>query len=131
MIGIDTNVMIRFLTADDPVQSPRARQFILDSCSSASPGYVSNVVLCEMVWVLRQSYRFSRSDIGNAVERLLDTPQIAFEDTDHVSRALAIFRNSSADFADCLIGLLNQEAGCTSTFTFDRTAAALPGFTAL
>jgi len=128
MIGIDTNVLVRVIVADDPKQVACARDFIRDRCTPDDPGFVSNVVLAELAWILARGYGYSRTEIAGAIERIMETVQLQVESPTDVASALVDFRAGSADFADCLIGHLNRTAECSHTVTFDRKAAKLPGF---
>lgn len=124
MIGLDTNVLVRYLLRDDPVQAARAERelernerFLIDS-----------IVLCELVWVLETGYGFSRTEIAAALERILATAQFDIESKDLALAALDDFRRSAADFSDCLIGRRNRAAGAPETVTFDRNLKGLEGF---
>lgn len=124
MIGLDTNVLVRYLLRDDPVQAARAERelernerFLIDS-----------IVLCELVWVLETGYGFSRTEIAAALERILATAQFEIESKDLALAALDDFRRSAADFSDCLIGRRNRAAGVPETVTFDRNLKGLEGF---
>lgn len=128
MIGLDTNVLVRYFTEDDPKQSKLARAVFERRLSKAAPGYISTVVLIEMVWVLTRAYSSPREVVADIVDGLLTSPVIAFENKVQVRKALADYRSTAADFGDCLIGRGNEAAGCEATVTFDRAAAKLPGF---
>lgn len=131
MIGLDSNVVIRHLTADDPEQSARVAAFLARRCTADRPGYINRIVLCEIVWVLKRLYRYDRAVIATVVERLLHTTELVVEDRELVAAALEGYRNGEADFSDCLIGLGNLAAGCETTATLDRDAASLPTFVAI
>jgi predicted nucleic-acid-binding protein len=131
MKGLDTNVLVRFLVADDPDQSGRAKQFIQAECTPEVPGYINVVVLCELVWVLERSYDYPREDICAAIESLLRAAEIAHEDPDAAWAALRAYRDGHGDFADAMVGHINRRAGCTTTVTFDRRAARLVVFEAI
>ncbi len=128
MIGLDTNVLVRLLVEDDRRQSGRAAGVLREACTAESPGYVNHIVLCELVWVLQARYRFGRAAIAGTVKALSQSSDVRLENPAAVRRALDSFVAGSADFADCLVGILNREAGCGTTLTFDRAAAALPDF---
>lgn len=123
MIGLDTNVLVRYLTLDDARQSALAAE-IFDSLSADSPGFVSLVVVVEMVWVLESSYGFRKDRIVETVDALLLTQELAIERAAAVRQALRRFAASRADFADCLIERCCQEAECRYTVSFDRKATA-------
>ena len=121
MIGLDTNVLVRYLTQDDPKQSSRATQ-VIESMSAQVPGYVTIVVLVELVWVLQGCYNAPRAQIVEVLEQLLRTKEIVLDRAEAVWKAVRVFRQGADDFADCLIERTAAEAGCTHTLTFDRGA---------
>jgi predicted nucleic-acid-binding protein len=126
MIGLDTNVLVRYLTQDDSVQSAKAAR-ILDALSPAKPGYVSLIVVVELVWVLKLSYAFSKSELIAVIDNLLRSKELIVEKTDVVSSALRLFKNSRAGFSDCIIECCHESAECEYTVTFDRNASDLAG----
>ena len=128
MIGIDTNVLVRYLAQDDPKQSAVATRFIEGRLSAENPGFVSAVTLCEIAWVLAESYGADRKRIRDTVESLLATKQLVIERAELVWKALRAWEGVSADFSDALIGQIAIAHGAEKTATFDRTAAKLPGF---
>jgi predicted nucleic-acid-binding protein len=128
VIGIDTNVLVRYLTQDDPKQSAVATRFIEGALSTENPGFVSTITLCEIAWVLADSYGADRKRIREFVERLLATKQLVIERSELVWKALRAWEGVPADFSDALIGQLAIAHGAEKTATFDRTAARLPGF---
>ncbi|HEX9463046.1 MAG TPA: type II toxin-antitoxin system VapC family toxin [Alphaproteobacteria bacterium] len=131
MIGLDTNVIVRYLVHDDAAQARRARAVLESYCSDESPGFISLLVLTEICWVLRGAYRYNRSSIASVIDAFLRTTQLRLEDESTVAAALSLYRTSEADFADCLIGLIGRNTGCDTTVTFDAAAASLGEFTAL
>ena len=128
MIGLDTNVLVRFLTFDDPGQSPRAAQIIEQELSEDDPGFVSSVVLAELSWVLESRYGQGRAAIAEVMEGLLRLDCLWLEHRRAVATAVTAAAESNADFADALIGAIAAESGCSHTLTFDRRAVRLPGF---
>jgi len=128
VIGIDTNVLVRYLAQDDPKQSAVATRFIEGRLSAENPGFVSAVTLCEIAWVLAESYGADRKRIRDTVESLLATKQLVIERAELVWKALRAWEGVSADFSDALIGQIAIAHGAEKTATFDRTAAKLPGF---
>jgi predicted nucleic-acid-binding protein len=128
MIGIDTNVIVRLLVADDEKQTEAASRYLKQHCSSDDPALLSDIVVVECAWVLEDVYAYSRAQIGDAIDGLLATAQLRAADASAVGMALERFRSSSADFADCLLGVSNTDAGCEYTATFDRKASKLPEF---
>ena len=128
MIGLETNLLVRLLVRDDPVQTEKARHFIDTHCTPESPGYINCIVLAELVWVLDSVYRFGRAEIAAAVESVLVGRDRVVEYRDEVQEALTAYKTSGIDFADILIGRVNLARGCSATATFDRKAAKLEGF---
>jgi predicted nucleic-acid-binding protein len=124
MIGLDTNVLVRYVTQDHPAQSAAAVK-VMDSLSSDLPGFLSMVVIAEVVWVLQFSYQFKRDEVEHVVERLLRSKELVIERAEIVSQALRRFRASRATFADCLIERCAHAAECQYVLTFDREAAAM------
>jgi len=128
VIGLDSNVLVRYLTQDDPLQSKKANQLIERTLDMRESLYLNHIVLCEVSWVLGRSYKYTAGQIVDVVEQILSAAQFEFENKELLWRALATFRDSGADFADCLVGAKNSEAGCGKTLTFDQRAARLPQF---
>lgn len=126
-IGIDTNVLVRFLTGDDPKQSRAAERLLERHCSGDSPGWINLVVLCELVWVLQRGYGYSRQEIAAVIEGLLNTVSLEVEDVGAVRAAIEVYQNGGADFADGLVAVRNKKAGAEVTYTFDRKAAKIGG----
>jgi predicted nucleic-acid-binding protein len=127
MIGIDTNVLLRAVAIDDPIQTSKAREFLSRECTPEEPGFIATLVLLEAAWVLESAYGFGRAQLADLVEGLLSVPEFRVEHADAVRAMLSLFRNHPGDFADALIGAVNRAAGCTTTATFDRRAGRLPG----
>jgi predicted nucleic-acid-binding protein len=128
MLGIDTNVLIRYLVGDHREQFLRAQTLIREQVRQGEPVFVSLMVLMESEWVLRSRYGLAKGDIADSFAGLLQSVDVRFESESTVETALYTWRNSGADFADCLIGARHQEVGCSLTATFDARAARLPGF---
>lgn len=128
MIGLDTNILLRYLTRDDPLQFSAAARVIEDRLSIQEQGFVSTVVLAELAWVLRRSYRWPALQIAETIERLMEAEVLVIEHIDEVAEAIAAVRDERGDFADALIGAVAGRAGCSHTLTFDRDALRLPGF---
>jgi predicted nucleic-acid-binding protein len=122
MIGLDTNVLVRYLAQDDARQSAQAGK-VIESFTAQTPGYVSIVTLTETIWVLQDAYARSRDDVAALVEALLQTEGVVVQMPEVVWQALHGFESSRADFADHLIERIGAAAGCEATLTFDRTAA--------
>ena len=128
MIGLDTNILVRYLAQDDPVQSPKATEIIEERLTKSDPGFISILAMAETVWVLERVYRLSNVDIATAIERMLQVDVLVVESEQEVFAAMIALREGYGSFADALIGALGAKAGCTSTLTFDRKAARLPEF---
>jgi predicted nucleic-acid-binding protein len=126
VIGLDTNILARFLLQDDRLQSPKA-DAIMGSLTVEDPGWVGVATLLELVWVLGSKNRFDRMAIASALDQILSREEIAIEQPDCVQNALLLFRKGNADFADCLIASSAKAAGCSRTVTFDRIAARATG----
>jgi len=124
MIGLDTNLVVRFLVQDDAAQAALASE-VFGSLSSDRPGFIGSVVLAEISWVLARAYRVGREEIAAAIEGLLRSEEIIIENTEVAYRALAVFRDGRAvEFADALIAETARLAGASETLTFDRRAAS-------
>ncbi|MGH6952415.1 MAG: PIN domain-containing protein [Vitreimonas sp.] len=126
MIGIDTNVLVRYVMQDDPAQARAATRF-LGTLTSQQPGHVSAAVLAELTWVLKSTYGATRNELANAVETLLAADSLVVEHADRAHRALAALRAAGADFADAFVAAIDQGAGCAETVTFDKDAARRAG----
>jgi len=126
MIGLDTNVVVRYLTNDDPAQTTAAVK-VIDSLSADAPGFLSMIVVVELVWVLEISYRFKKSEIEQILETLLRSKELVIERAEVVFQALRKFSAGRADFADCLIERCGHAVECQYTVTFDRNAASAAG----
>jgi predicted nucleic-acid-binding protein len=131
MVGIDTNVLVRYFAQDDPAQSLAATRFIEHTLSSTQPGHVSLVTLAEFVWVMRRVYRNTVPDISQALLLLLDDSRFVVQQAGPAWSALDAYRSEGVDFADALIAALDRAQGCTTTVTFDRNAACISGVTLL
>lgn len=126
MIGLDTNVLVRYVAQDDPKQSPKATRLI-ESLTGEAPGYVTVVSVVELVWVLTGCYGSTKEEVCEVLETLLRTKELVVAEADTVWKALRVYRDGKADFADCLIERSANAAGCTHTATFDRGAAKACG----
>ncbi len=117
MIGLDTNVVVRYLTRDDEAQWQKAVEVINQSESC----FICNVVLCEIVWVLKgKPYKYPQTEIMRTLELMLQSPKFEFENRSIIYQAIALSKKGKADFADYLIGAVNHENRCIHTVTFDR-----------
>jgi len=130
MIGLDTNVLVRFLVRDDEEQFERAQRLIQREARAGTPVLVSHLALLETEWVLRSRYKLTKTEILDAFSDLMSAVDLNVEDDAAIEAALFTWKNSSAQFADCLIGARHRTLGCRATATFDTDAAKLPGFVA-
>ena len=128
MIGLDTNVLVRYIMQDDIKQSALATR-ILESLTAESRGFVPLVAIVELAWVLSSAYELSRSQLIEAFEALLRTKELVVDCSDTVWKGLRLLQRSGGDFADCLIACTAEAAGCVKTMTFDRGAAKSGGMT--
>ncbi len=128
MIGLDTNVLVRYVMQDDARQSARATRLV-ESLSAEEPGFVPVVAVVELVWVLAGSYGLSRAQVATVLEMLLRSKELVLDRADLVAQAQARFAAGGADFADALIERIAAQAGCTATMTFDAGAAKTASMT--
>lgn len=128
MIGLDTNILVRYLTQDDPLQSAKATEIIERRLTEETPGFVSIVAMVETVWVLDRAYGLRAHKIAAAVERMLQTDVLVIENEQEVFTAMIALKEGQGSFADSVIAALGVRAGCSCTLTFDHKAARLRGF---
>jgi predicted nucleic-acid-binding protein len=128
MIGLDTNVLVRYLVQDDAEQARKAAAAIEGASSRGEEIYLAGVNLCELVWVLETAYQRERRDIASTLEQIVRTAGVTVENANEVREAIDLYRSTSADFADALVGRLNQLAGCDHTLTFDKGLKRLTQF---
>jgi predicted nucleic-acid-binding protein len=128
MIGLDTNILVRYLTQDDPDQSARATEIIERRLTEDNPGFISIVAMVETVWVLDRAYGFTAREIAMAVERVLQVDVLVVENEQEVFTAMIALKTEHGAFADAVIAALGVKANCPYTLTFDRKAARLTGF---
>jgi len=128
MIGLDTNILVRYLAQDDPAQSAKATEILERRLTEKNPGFVSVVAMVETVWVLDRAYGFTAQEIATAVERLLQIEVLVVENEQEVFSAMVALKQGRGSFADALIAELGARVGCTRTLTFDQKAVRLSGF---
>jgi predicted nucleic-acid-binding protein len=128
MIGLDTNVLVRYIMQDDAKQAPQATRLV-ESLSAEAPGFLPLVAVVELAWVLSSAYDLDRAQLVEALEGVLRTKELVIERAEMVWKALRTFQSVNADFADCLIAHSAASAGCEKTMTFDRGAAKSAGMT--
>ncbi len=128
MIGLDTNVLVRYIVRDGPPGQIKAATTLIEKrCTPEKPGWINRIVFCELVWVLESAYEYPRTLVAQVIGRLLTVAEFSIEDSDLVRDALRAYA-AGFDFADSLLGLSNTRAGCETTYTLDRRAARLPYF---
>jgi predicted nucleic-acid-binding protein len=128
MIGLDTNVVVRYLAQDDPVQSAKATLIFERRLTEQEPGFISLVTMVETVWVLDTVYGLAAREIAQAVERMLQADTLVVQNEQEVFTAMVALKSGRGSFADALVGALGAWTGCGSTLTFDRKARRLEGF---
>ena len=128
MIAVDTSVLARFIVEDDSEQTNRADALFRRAAAKGLSIFVSDVVLCELVWVLATAYKVPRAEIASALANLTRAKQIEIGNADLVYRALAAYRAGKGDFADYVIREHALAAGCSSVATFDKRLWAEPVF---
>ena len=128
MIGLDTNVLVRYVMQDDPRQSPRATRLI-ESLSADEPGFVPVVALVELVWVLSGSYGLDRRQVATVLDTLLRSKELVLDRAELVTQALNRYSAAGADFADALIERIAAAAGCSATMSFDAGALKVAAMT--
>ena len=128
MIGFDTNVIVRYLTQDDPVQSRKATELIERGLTEEEPGFVSVVAMAETAWVLERVYGRTAEEIAAVIERMLEVEVLVVESEQEVFTAMIAVKEGRGSFADALTGALGARAGCSHTVTFDQKALRLTAF---
>jgi len=125
--GLDTNVLVRYLVQDDLEQWRLADDYIKRAKVENETCFINNIVLCELVWVLKTSYKLSRDEIIGILETILRTDAFDFEDREAAKKSIQQMKLGKADFSDYLINQINQQAGCAETVTFDAKLQKLAG----
>jgi predicted nucleic-acid-binding protein len=131
MIGLDANILIRYLTQDDPEQSKKAVHEIEKGLKAGEEFFIADTVLCELVWVLESAYGYNRQEIVPVLERILRTKQFHFQNKDLLWQSFSDYQNKKGDFADHLIGRVGHNAGCREILTFDAGLKNHPIFRVL
>jgi predicted nucleic-acid-binding protein len=122
MIGIDTNILLRYFVKDDPIQTAIAVRTI-HNLSPEEPGWISILVLAELTWTLRRTFKLDRAAIAGVVRKLLDSADVVLEQGEILHQALNLYTTTKADFADCVIAVSARSAGCSAVATLDEVAA--------
>ena len=131
MIGIDTNVLVRYITQDDEAQSAIATEFIENYCASGKKIFINHLVVCELVWVLKKCYKLSKPEIINVIKSIIQVSQFSIENVQIIWQALTDYQKGAADFADYVVGRTNIFNNCDKTITFDKKAGKSKGFALL
>jgi len=131
MVGLDTNVLVRYITQDDPRQAKMAERAIEKAVGGGAKVLVQPIVLCELVWVLESAYRYGKSEIIAVIEQVMRTVQFEIVEKDVIWKALEDYSGGAVDFSDYLIGRANERAGAQTTLTFDRSLKGCHRFTLL
>jgi len=129
MIGIDTNVLVRYLIEDDAIQSTKAIKLIDEYAGTKEAIFINNIVVCELIWVLERGYKYSKDQVITILKSIFTTVEFCFEDHQILWESTTEYAGSAVGFADILIGQLNAENDCSKTFTFDKKASSLSMFT--
>ncbi len=128
MIALDTNVLVRFIVEDDDAQTERTVRLIQDAVTKNEPVFVSEVVLCEVVWVLARVYKLSKDELVKTLRALLQAKELEIREKDGVRRAVDVFAGGKGDFADYVIREVATAAGCDRVATFDKALVNEPEF---
>lgn len=131
MIGLDTNVLVRYLVKDDKKQAERATSYIRKATADGEACFINSIVLCELAWVLESAYEYEKKEIAAVLEQILLTRQLEIEYKDIVRQAIHDYGQANGDLADHLLGRINQSEGCEHTATFDRALRNSPAFVLL
>jgi predicted nucleic-acid-binding protein len=126
MIGLDTNVLVRYIVQDDLAQAGKATALI-ESLTDENPGFISMTALVELVWVIQGCYAAAKDETVAILDKLLRLRTLRLENMEVVSKAVRVYAASSADFADCLIESSGSHAQCSHTATFDGNASKTAG----
>lgn len=128
MIGIDTNILVRYFTQDNLEQAQVVEQVINSYATSPNSLFINNIVMCELIWVLERGYKYSKEAISAVIKQMLSTEEFAFENQKLLWLALNQYNQNKLDFSDALIGEINKEFGCSKTLTFDQAAIKANNF---
>ncbi len=128
MLGVDTNILIRYIVQDDPVQSPLVSQFLKRKCTEKCPCHICHIVLCEVVWVLESAYGYKREQVAETLKLILETRHFCVEEPESAWLALEAYRARGVDFSDALLGESNKLHGCETTVTLDKKASKTDTF---
>ena len=127
MPALDTNVLVRYLVQDDAAQLAAAKRLISRCVAEGATLFVPVTVVLELEWVLRSSFEFGKGDVLATLSSLFSAAELTFESERALEVALQLFREGSAEFADCLHVALATQAGEQPLWTFDKGAAKVGG----
>jgi predicted nucleic-acid-binding protein len=130
MIGLDTNIVLRYLLQDDPVQTPKVTRLI-ERLSPENCGFISIPTVLEIVWVLRSLFKYTSTQIAAQIEQLLAVDTFEVQNEQQVFEAAFALKRGLGEFEDALIAALSAWAGCSETDTFDRRTSRLTHFRVL
>ena len=130
-IGLDTNLLVRLITDDDPDQADLVENLLESLAKKDATFLINEIVLAELDWVLTSVYGYSKKDFLKTIDRLFKTKNIAFSTPDLIKQAYKLYSKSNADFSDCYLSVQNNSLGCKTTYTFDKKASKLRTFTLL
>ena len=125
MIGLDTNILVRYVTQDDASQSKVATSLIENKLSERNLGFITLMGLIKLTWVLESCYEQNKASIINVIEALLTTKQLLLERADLAHLALKDFKNGNGDFSDAVIARVSVDNGCSQILTFDKKAQSV------
>jgi len=125
MIGIDTNILVRYVTGDDETQSEKVDKLIDQYVGKSASIFINNIVICELIWVLEKGYKYHKNQIVTVLKEVAVTLEFCFEDHQTFWLSIIEYEKSTVDFSDILIGNINIVKGCTENFTFDLKASSL------
>jgi predicted nucleic-acid-binding protein len=128
LIGLDTNLVLRYLLQDDPRQSRQVNELVDHRLSETDRGFINLATVLEIVWVLRSYFQRTPAEIAAHVEHLLVVDSFEVQNEQQVFEAAYALKHATGEFEDALIGALNAWAGCSHTFTFDKKAARIDHF---
>ena len=128
MIGIDTNILVRYIANDDQEQSAIASKLLKQYSGKEKSIFINNIVVCELIWVLERGYKYSKEQIIKALKIILSSVEFEFENHKIIFLATLEYEKNSTDFSDTLIGLINKKFDCIKTFSFDKEALKLKYF---
>jgi predicted nucleic-acid-binding protein len=122
LIGLDTNVLVRYIAQDDPLQSKLASDLLENKCSVENPGLINEITLCEVIWVLKRAYRYDKTVILSVIKQLLSINEIYILSHTEAWGAYYDYEIGNADFSDYFIAHINKKMGWLFTFSFDKKA---------